>query len=220
MDPKDLFTIVYYTASRETATFEGNIIKRLKAAAGEIPIISVSQKPLDLGKNICVGDIGQTGNNGVLQAYMGAKEAKTPYVILAESDFLYPPEYFSFVPPELDQCYRYDNIRIIFDTRNKAYQKRFSEGAQICGREFFVKTYREFLDQVAATEKPEDRLWTPFATLGWKYFHGDTPAVSFKTRNGVSFKCPLVTKSIVLTELPYWGNVATLKQTIYNEKIN
>ena len=45
-------TILYYSASTESFEFEQKIIEDLKKKAGDIPIISITRKPLDLGTNI------------------------------------------------------------------------------------------------------------------------------------------------------------------------
>ena len=42
-----------------------------KESAGDTPIISVSQKPMDLGNNICVGDVERSSQNGYMQLLIG-----------------------------------------------------------------------------------------------------------------------------------------------------
>lgn len=142
---KDIYTIIYYTANRENPEFEKKIVDNLKEQAGDIPIISVSQKPMDLGKNICVGDVGFSYLNEWRQILIGAKEVKTPYIIFAESDFLYPKEYFQLIP-ELPM-YVYDNIWIVMDKKygDWFWRKKQSEGAQIIKRDLLIEKYTEFL---------------------------------------------------------------------------
>ena len=49
-------SVVYYTASREPVVFEQRIHDYLRCMSNNAcPIISVSQKPIDLGTNICIG---------------------------------------------------------------------------------------------------------------------------------------------------------------------
>lgn len=96
MKLEDLYTIVYYTGNTESSDFEDKIIENLIKQSGNIPIISVTQKPLNLGKNICVGNVGHSYFNAFRQILIGVKEVKTPYVIRAESDFIHSPSYFSF----------------------------------------------------------------------------------------------------------------------------
>ena len=94
-------TVIYYTNNLEKPEFEGRIQRTLKETTDflEIPIISVSQKPIDFGKNICVGEVGASSQNAFRRLQLGAIEAKTRFVCPAEADFLHPREYFEFVPP-------------------------------------------------------------------------------------------------------------------------
>src|SRR5574337_272588 len=99
---KDL-TIIYYTSNwldTHNPYFLANTKKQLLKAIGDLPLISVSQKPIALGKNICVGDIGRSHLNIYRQILIGAKAAKTKYVALAEDDILYSWEHFHEHLPE------------------------------------------------------------------------------------------------------------------------
>jgi hypothetical protein len=97
-------TAVYYTANRLPDKFmryvQGVLLGALDSGkAGErIPLISVSQKPMDFGFNICVGDIGASNANIYRQLLAGAKAADTEYVACCEDDCLYVPEHFRFRP--------------------------------------------------------------------------------------------------------------------------
>jgi hypothetical protein len=145
---KDLYTIIYYSGNRENQEFEQKIIDNLKEQAGDIPIISVSQKPMNLGKNICVGDVGFSYLNEWRQILIGAKEAKTPYIIFAESDFIYSKDYFRFIPNTDMDMYIYDNIWIVMDKKFGDYfwNKKSSEGAQICKRKLLIEKYEKHLE--------------------------------------------------------------------------
>ncbi len=106
-------TIIYYTANREPKGLTKLVRKTLREAADGLPIISVSQKPIRFGKNICVGDVGFSGHNSVRQVLLGAMEAKTRYVALAEADCLYPKEHFRYIPKH-DRIFWYDrNVWIL-----------------------------------------------------------------------------------------------------------
>ena len=53
-DKKSKVAIIYYTSSREDPKFEKMVQDNILSVT-DLPIISVSQKPIDFGKNICVG---------------------------------------------------------------------------------------------------------------------------------------------------------------------
>lgn len=212
-------TILYFTSNREDQVFEEKIRENLVKQAHEIPIISISQKPISLGKNICVGDVGLSYLNLFRQMYIGAKEAKTDFIMYAEGDTLYPPEYFSFVPTDKNVSYRYDNNYVVFDTpkHNMFYKKRVYEGAQIVGTKFFMKNCEEFFvdmpmwfangkDGVMPIRRREPQHRSPKV-----YFGGVAPCITFKTGKGISWKAHLERGSEV-TSVPYWGTIEEVKK--------
>ena len=66
-------TILYYTSNREGEEFEGRIRQNILNVKGDLPIISISHKPIDFGENICVGDVGVSGFNMFRQIQIGLK---------------------------------------------------------------------------------------------------------------------------------------------------
>ena len=91
-------TIIYYSSNKIPDYFMENTEKQLLKAAGDIPIISVTFKPMDLGANICVGELERSSYTIYKQVLIGAMAAKTEYVAMAEDDVLYPKEYFDYRP--------------------------------------------------------------------------------------------------------------------------
>ena len=133
-------TIIYYSSNREDPEFEKKVQETLLKNSNGLPIISVTQKPTNLGENICVGNVGASGFNMFRQVLLACKAATTEFVISAEADCLYPPDYFTFRPPRNDICYRNSNLYVMPDLRSYFFSKK--EGAthaQIVGREFYIK---------------------------------------------------------------------------------
>jgi len=91
-------SVIFYTSNYITDFFAENVRKNLLWCIGDMPLISVSQKPMDFGRNICVGDIGRSHLNIYRQILIGAKAAETEYVALAEDDIFYTPGHFTFRP--------------------------------------------------------------------------------------------------------------------------
>lgn len=220
----DLLTVVYYTSSRENPVFEKKITDHLEETCGDLPIISVSQKPLNLGKNICVGEVGLSYLNEWRQILIGVKEAQTPFIVFAESDFLYPTEYFKFVPPKKG-IWRYDNIWVVFrDTKIAgSYRKKsYSEGAQIWDKESLIATYEKYL-----ADKPmwadgrdflpnkdgQDDSWI-IHDVPFNFFEGATPCVTFKTGEGMRARTNVFNKGFSDNRkmiLPFWGDIDALR---------
>jgi len=211
MDLQDR-TILYYTANAEDPVFEGKIIEDLKKKAGNIPIVSVSRKPIDLGTNICVGEdkpISYTSEWN--QVLIGLKAIKTKFVIAAEADCIYPPEYFTFTPPEEDRMYNYTNIYIIWKFKNGIWKKTgYCEGAQMCGRGEWEKRLEAMLPKnwEQLDRQAENRLINVlFRDRGeWT----GNPVISFKTRDGVSYRTTFINER--LKEIPYWGTINQIRE--------
>jgi hypothetical protein len=100
--------IIYFTDNCLDEDFAKLFRKRLVAAADGIPIISVSHKPIDLGKNICVGDIGRSMRSLWRQVLTGVMYSNADVVYIAEHDVLYHESHFDFVPTD-ENCFYYDN---------------------------------------------------------------------------------------------------------------
>lgn len=220
---KNLLTVLYYTSNHEKPEFEQRIIENLQEACGNLPIISVSQKPLSLGKNICVGPVGLSYLNEWRQILIGAREVRTPYIVFAESDHLYPKEYFSFVPPR-EGLYRYDNCWVVFKdiTRAGSYRRKaFSDGAQIWDTNSVIKIHERFLagkpqwfdgPYNTINEKGEDD--EQILNVPFDFFSGTIACVQFKTGDGVSNSANVLNKpgeNNRKNNLPYWGHVNTLR---------
>ena len=216
-------TIIYYTSNREDPSFEEKIRANILKEKGDILVISVSQKPINFGTNICVGDVGHSYLNAWRQMLIGVKAATTPYVVLAEADFLYPKDYFSFEPGGAD-AYRYGNVWVVFTYKYAwFFRKAYSEGAQVCKREYVIKRLEEYLHgqpqwhdgPLEICDRSGRRKKTPFRmpTETFETF-GSVPCVSFKTGRGVRWMTDVMrgvgTHS---RHLPYWGHVVDLIQT-------
>jgi len=212
-------TIIFYTSNRETESFQAEIIKELLRSSGGLPIISISQKPMDLGKNICIGDVGASNLNTKRQVLIGLKEATTENVCMAEADFLYPPDYFKFVPPEKDCIYYLDNLFVIWMSRHRLHRKRNSDGALICNRQHLIGRLSKALEHAPEWFDGRDEPSYPgklkHNTVLYSGnrlpFTTEIPAVTFKTNRGVSWSCPH-SRTHYRTWLPYWGNAKELNR--------
>lgn len=197
---RDDLTVVYVTSNREDPAFECRIQKTLLEATDGIQLISVSQKPIDLGKNICIGDVGAKPENVLKQMIIGAKEAATKFIAIAEADFLYPKEFFEFVPPTDDTFYYPDNVYILWINHNRFFPKKIREMLSVTNREHFVK----ILETVAS--RPFEHIVTSVKGLTKQdTFHTEIPLVTFKTREGMHWRSPF-SRDGSKKVLPQWGS--------------
>jgi hypothetical protein len=122
----------------------------LKKEAGEHQIICVSQKPTDIGINICVGEIGLNWKSLYLQLLKGLEATTTKYVAMAEHDCLYTNEHFNYDPPTDDTFYYNRNCWLVQWCGEKAgvytyWPRRSALSQLICSRDLLYESISERL---------------------------------------------------------------------------
>lgn len=207
--------IIYVSSNRESPEFEKKIIDDLLTKIGIMSIVSVTQKPTNLGKNIVVGEVGASGFNFCRQVLIACENSTTDIVISAESDCLYSPDYFDFRPDRLDVPYRNSNIYVQKYGQDFVCKKSMSTFSQVIGREFYIKRLHELLDGLPmwSTEYknfPKEihkKLFNKF-----EYFETEYPCISFKTGGGMRKHSS--SDEIPVYELPYWGKISDVRRTL------
>jgi len=211
-------SIIYCSSNREFPEFEAKIIANLLKNCGDLPIISVTQKPMPyLGRNICVGDdIGVSGFNFFRQVLIGCEAADTTFIISAEADCLYPPDYFTFRPERTDICYRNSNLYVMPDKRDYFFHKPGgATHSQIVGREFYIQRLK-FLFEGAPMWSPEEKNFPKerhkkedvFRYI--EYWHSENPVFQIKTHLGMRYYT--ASDRTPILELPYWGSGVPIYQ--------
>lgn len=215
-----MITIIYYTSNREHPDFEDQIRGNIERVANGIPIISVSQKPIDFGKNICVGDVGLSDHNIYRQLLIGCEAATTKLIATAEADCLYPPGAFNLDPPKIDWCWRNSNLWVYYKGKDQFREKRWSLCSQVSGRLYLMDAIKKRLEGW-----PE---WIPepsYEGMDIKYkdiFHGNRnwssmrthfPVVNIKTGDGMRS----VTNGTgqKKSDLPHWGKADDVRRRFW-----
>lgn len=209
-------TILYYSSNKEDWKFESKVIDNIEDNCGDLPIISVTFKPLLFGNNICIGEHTPSGFNMFRQVLIGCKEAKTDFIISTEADCLYPPDYFTFRPERLDVCYRNSNLYVMGDHRKVFWKK--PEGAthaQIIGREYYIETLEKLFENApewSDEEKnfPKERLGKEDIFDYIEYYQTENPVVQIKTHRSMRYYTHSEREDIL--EIPYWGNGETFRK--------
>lgn len=148
-------TIIYFTENRLAEPLFTACQKLLIKAANGRQIISVSHKPMELGKNICIGNQKPSWLTLYKQVLIGAKVATTKYVAMAEHDCIYTDEHYSFMPP-LDDTFYYNEHHYLVQYAEKSHpelkgmyskywKQRLALSQMICNRELLVETLNERL---------------------------------------------------------------------------
>lgn len=214
MNDKNLVTGLYVTSNRENQGFEQKIREDILNKKGDMPIISVSQKPIDFGTNICIGDVGTSGFNFVAQLRIACKNAKTKFVLALESDCLYAPDYFKFIPPHKDGVWRNTNNYVLVHGENMFYPKDSQTAFQVAGRDFLLDRLNFLLkDQPEWSTDMQNfpkEIGQPFLE-GWNTFKTEFACFGIKTGEGMRVQTRHGKEG--LTELPYWGTAKKIKET-------
>lgn len=213
-------TILYCSSNREKSDFEKRIVDSLLQVSGDHPIVSVTQKPMELGKNICVGDVGASGFNYFRQILVGLAEIKTKFVISAEADCLYPKGYFDYIPPEEGVCYRATNVYVMPDARDFFFLKR--EGStlgQIVGRDYYFDTLSRLFQNapewsVVENNFPKERHGQEDIFLSIERWDPPAPIVTFKTHRGLRYYTH--SDRTPIPEIPYWGDGKKLRAYFFH----
>jgi hypothetical protein len=214
-------TVIYYTSNREKPEFEARIRAKLVETILDTPLISVSHKPINFGKNICVGEHEPCDHNLYRQIQIGCEAAHTPFVTVAEADCLYPPEYFKFIPPKTDKFYRYDNLYILYKKYDYYFQKTTSECAIVVDRNLYIQYITELLKDKSYWKEPGDPpLRNIFQPNSWETFTGQYPVINIKTGQSMRRYTRTISDRSDLDTLPYWGSVSDLKRTLLVEDCN
>lgn len=193
-------TVLYYSANVEHEAFEGRIMANILAQKGDLPLVSVTQTPQPgFGDNVCIGRQPVCYETEFRQIARGLERISTEYVLVAEADTLYPPDYFR---PRVDPglvSYRYCGVWVHYVNKlpHLYLMKKFSHCAQmIRAADWLAMLYENVMYQ--------------YPTRGGGSWTGQ-PVVTFKTRAGVGRKTQVL-KRPPLTELPYWGEIETLRE--------
>jgi len=215
---KDL-TVIYYSSNREKPEFEKLVCDEMLKIIGNTSLISVTHKPMDFGKNICVGDVGLSDYNIYRQMQIGCLEAKTKYVCTAESDCFYPPTgYFDFQPPEGWTAGHYTNLYILWKGSHIFNQKAFSLCGLFSNREFLLSRFSRSLDpniQWRPDYKPKHPLFHKWRD--WIPFRSNIPIINCKTGDGMRMKSGVNTEGVPLKELPYWGKAVDMEKRLWEK---
>jgi len=218
-------TLIYYTSNRVDDSFADKI--RHSLASFGLPIISVSQKPLDFGYNISIGDIGASIYNIYKQVLVGAKEAKTKYVACCEDDALYNEEHFQHRPTDGAFAYnlnRWNANHDLFFWRRKANMSMCIASTELMV-DTLEKRFEKFPNPLSREKgeligfgepgRFEEHLGLP--VVGIDKFKSLTPTIVFNHRPSVGGVRIIHRRDKIRRELPYWGKATELWEQYWNE---
>lgn len=144
--------IIFYTDSRLDEKIAS--VVRDNVLRSGLPIISVSLKPLNFGRNI-LAVLEPSYSTMVKQILMGLENLNTEYVFFCEHDVLYHASHFSFTPLR-DNIFYYNSNVYRWDFPNDravTYDRLLNLSNLCCNRELALSHYKKRLKLL------EERGW-------------------------------------------------------------
>lgn len=136
-------TIIMLTANRVPKKWAEFHKEKLLEAADGAPIITISREPLSWGKNL-IDEEEYTISNIYYQLLRGAREAKTPFIAVAEDDTLYPKEHFLYRPPEDSFAYNQNRFGVFTWGKPTYFWKdRISNSTLVAPRALAIEALEE-----------------------------------------------------------------------------
>ena len=141
--------IVYYTHNACQQRIMETCRKQLIRAAGDLPIVSISQYPVNLGVNFTV-DLEPGVLSMFKQILAGLLEINTDIVFLAEHDILYHPSHFDLTPLTDDAYYYNYNIwKVDANTGQALHYDHMKQVSGLMGyRDLLVRHYAQRVERV------------------------------------------------------------------------
>lgn len=240
---KDL-TVIYYTSNHLEDTnrwFLNNTKENLIKVAGDLPLISVSHKPVYFEhlnhKNILFEAKERSHLNIYRQILVGAKEAKTKFVAMAEDDILYSYEHFhSKLPPEDVFLYDMNKLSLFTWTKPPLYSFRHNRkvvNQLIAPRDMLVEAMEERfkrVDELLKQGKPLKKILKHFGDPGrYENYLGVTvrktdtfmctsPSIVFTHEHAYGYLNHGSKKrlgDLRINEVPYWGRAEEVLKKFY-----
>ena len=221
-------TVLYYTANRIDDGFATRVRQHLhQLVDGRLPIISVSQKRIDFGKNICVGEIGYSAWICYWQILIGARAAQTEFVVCAEDDSLYNWEHLSFRPSTNAFYYNRGGRWILENIAEPRPRFRWRDRTGMCGcivaRELMVSTlearFAKFNEPITKTYDDRLRGWgepgryehyLKLPRVGIEFFETKEPILTLNHKKGLGGLRRPNGGDKIETRLEPWGEAKDL----------
>lgn len=182
-----------YTDNRADSRILKPCMEQLKKAfTGEI--VSVSLKPIDLGKNIVL-EAQRSYPTMLKQIVVALETLTTDIVFFCEHDVLYSPTHFDFTP-ERDDIYYYNINNWRWDIREDfaiTYDGLHSLSALCCNRKLALNHFTNRLNYVEAKGWDKVRSREP----RWGRVMGYEPGTKSRRRGGFTDEEHIVWKSAV-----------------------
>lgn len=223
--PKKKRGMVYYSDNTGDPFFMEACRKQMQRCADmhDLSITSVTQKPLDFGRNIVV-DLERAVLSIFKQILLGCEESNAEIIFLLEHDMIYHPDHFKLNPAGKD-IFTYDHNRwSVCDVTGKCvFYHTDVPSMMVAHRDHLIQHYKRVVDFVTENGwrgkygySPPKGLPKEMRKGGRKVLMADFP--SLDVRRGESFTRKRMTKDQFRSErscrgwteagsVPGWGQI-------------
>jgi hypothetical protein len=179
--------IVYYTHNHGAPAILDACRRQLDRARGDIPVVAVSQHPLDWGDvRIVMKGIGRSDLSMFRQQLAGLEATdQDTWVYFCEHDVLYHPSHFEFWPPTDDAYWFNWNVWAVDAETGQAlhyHGMRMTSGT-VASRDILIEHYRKKIEWTKERGKFSRQLlgYEPGKRISRKRL-GDYPQETFYSR--------------------------------------
>ena len=207
--------ILYYSHNIIDGTPLNNLCRQLLLATG-IPIVSVTHKPIDLGKNIVV-DLQPGKQAYYKQMSIGLEACSADIIYLCEHDCLYHPSHFELLPTPYPIMFNRNQYRCCSYGAYKTTDRDHFMSALIGRREVLVDRMRNKQGFIMTEHIDGLHLKGPLPILDIR--HKNCASDPFFRGWKDCLQRPMWMKRKIVHNLPYWGNVTKLRKwLVYKNK--
>lgn len=163
--------IIYYTDNRLSEPIF-SMVQRL-IVNSNLPIVSVSLKPIDFGRNIVL-NLAPGYLTMMKQVTCALESSESDNVFFCEHDVLYPLSHFDFTPQKDDIFYYNAYVWRWKYPSNLAitYDRLLSLSSLCVNRAFALDHYRKRLKKIAEMQYDRDNRHEPLWARRWGYEPG------------------------------------------------
>lgn len=176
--------ILYYTCNTHDERIEMACRWQLLLARGVWDLVSVSREPIEFGawNEVVEGPRGPLTMHR--QVLAGLERITAPIVFLCESDVLYHPSHFDFVPPRADTFYYNTNVwRVRYPDGFAVWTDDLQQVSGICAdRGLLLSFYRRRVAEIEAGGF--DRHYEPQPKTGGKAANWQSEWPNLDIRHG------------------------------------
>jgi len=210
-------TVIYYTCNKIEEPFGTNIRNHLLSILPEeVQLISVSQKPMNFGKNIYMSGLEPSIYNVYRQILTGAKETTTKYISCVEDDALYVREHFEHRPE--DDSFDYNSNRWHINESFYFWRPRAGMHTCISPTALMISTlekrfakYPAALDNMRGFCEPGRREYMiGLPKIKFTMFSTTNPVLVFNHRLSLGGKRKVTETDRLEVSLPCWGSADSL----------